>query len=175
MNRFAPKPCAVATSKTRVTGRHPGLRRPQVFAERALETVAQEGRGGLADLPILVSGQAMDRALDILPVGGDQRPKDDGGQLLVDPPRMLEQAGGPVAAHERGRALRPHHGRGARVLRLLHPAALARSPQDVRRGERIARRERLLEGALPVDQCRCRPTNRSMRSQAASIFSIEAA
>jgi len=68
--------------------------------------------------------------------------KDDGGELLVDPAGMLEQPGRPVTADERRCALRAHDGGSPRVLRLLHPSALAGPSQDVRRGKRIARRER---------------------------------
>jgi hypothetical protein len=117
----------------------------------------------------------MDRALDVWTIRRDEGPKDDRGELLVDAAGMLEEPGRPVTADERRCALRAHDGGSPRVLRLLHPSALAGPSQDVRRGKRIARRERLFEGALPVDQCRCRPTNRSMRSHAVSIFSIEAA
>jgi hypothetical protein len=92
-------------AQPRIPRRHPGARGPEVLVERALQRIAEERRRGLADLPVVVAREAMDRPFEVRLVRRDERPEDDGRELLVDTSRVLEQPGRPVAADERRGAL----------------------------------------------------------------------
>ena len=61
------------------------------------------------------------------------------------------------------------------ALGLPDPSVLARAAQDVGRAEHVTRSERRLEQLLPGLDGQSLPTNRSMRSQASSMRSIDAA
>lgn len=105
-----------------------------------------------------------------------ERQKDGDGQLAVDATRMREQTGPPVTADDRRGCDRVDDRGGAVVLGLADPAVRARAPQHVGRAEDVAAPELALEGGLPrlVRQLSLF-TKRSMRSQASSIRSIDAA
>ena len=154
------------------------------MVEGDLERLPEQGRGRLPDVPPVIARQAHHRALDLGGVRGCERREEERRELLVGAPRVREEPCRPIAADDARDPRGVEDLSRLLDLRLAHPAVLPRRAEDRGRSERVALLKRLPEGALPARSAgsgvslrtaQSRDSSRSMRSQASSICSIDAA
>ena len=157
---------------------HPLAQKRDRVRPRLGERLSKEGRGGLADSPIVVARESVTDARELAEVSTGKGPDEEPGELLVDAPGMRQKALRPIQPHAWGRIDRIDHLDRAVVLILAHPPVQTRLAERVGRAERVSGSQRALESLEPGGRgrscfgCRhARPTKRAIRSPASSIFS----